>query len=104
MLFQTLLTLLFIYTSSFNQVLTYASFALISVTSMTVLGVFVLRITKPHLPRPYKVWGYPFTPAIFLLLNLWTLVYVFLDRPVESMIGIGIMCLGLIFYFLSKGK
>ncbi|GAB4478952.1 MAG: amino acid permease [Thermoflexibacter sp.] len=102
MLFQTFLTLLFIYTSSFNQVLTYASFALISVTSMTVLGVFVLRITKPHLPRPYKVWGYPFTPAIFLLLNLWTLVYVFLDRPVESMIGIGIMCLGLIFYFLSR--
>lgn len=104
MFFQTLLTLLFIYTSSFNQVLTYASFALISVTSMTVLGVFVLRISKPHLPRPYKVWGYPFTPAIFLLLNLWTLVYVFLDRPVESLIGIGIMCLGLIFYFLSKGK
>jgi APA family basic amino acid/polyamine antiporter len=102
MLFQTLLTLIFIYTSSFNQVLTYASFALISITSLTVLGVFVLRIRQPRRARPYKVWGYPFTPAVFLLLNLWTLVYVFLDRPVESMIGIGIMCLGLFFYFLSK--
>ncbi|MCU0389562.1 MAG: amino acid permease [Thermoflexibacter sp.] len=104
MLFQTCLTLLFIYTSSFNQVLTYASFALISVTSLTVLGVFILRIRKPHLPRPYKVWGYPITPMIFLLLNIWTLVFVFENSPKESSIGIGIMLLGLFFYFLSAKK
>lgn len=104
MLFQTSLTLLFIYTSSFNQVLTYASFALISITSLTVLGVFVLRYRKPDMPRPYKVWGYPFTPAIFLILNLWTLVYVFLERPLESSRGIGIMSLGLVFYFFTKEK
>jgi basic amino acid/polyamine antiporter, APA family len=85
-------------------VLTYASFALISITSLTVLGVFVLRYRKPDMPRPYKVWGYPFTPAIFLILNIWTLVYVFLDRPLESSIGIGIMSLGLVFYFLTKEK
>jgi basic amino acid/polyamine antiporter, APA family len=104
MLFQTCLTLLFIYTSSFNQVLTYASFALITITSLTVSGVFVLRYKKPNLPRPYKVWGYPFTPAIFLLLNLWTLGFVFNDRPKESLIGIGIMLLGLVFYYLTRGK
>jgi APA family basic amino acid/polyamine antiporter len=102
MLFQTGLTLLFIYTSSFNQVLTYASFALISITSLTVAGVFVLRYKKPDLHRPYKVWGYPFTPAIFLALNLWTLIYVFQKSTFESMIGIGIMLLGLVFYFLTR--
>ena len=104
MLFQTFLTLLFIYTSSFNQVLTYASFALITITSLTVSGVFVMRYKKPNLHRPYKVWGYPFTPTIFLLLNLWTLGYVFNDRPYESLIGIGIMLLGLVFYFLTRER
>jgi len=98
MLFQLMVTLLFIYTSSFEQVLIYAAFMLTLFTSLTVFGVFVLRIKMPALHRPYKTWGYPITPAIYVLLNLWIMVYVFLDRTTETLIGIGIAVAGLVVY------
>src|SRR5205814_1944358 len=60
-IFQTIITLLFIYTSSFEQVIVYASFTLMLLTTLTVAGVYVLRWRQPDLPRPYKTWGYPVT-------------------------------------------
>ena len=98
---QAVVTLAFIYTSSFEQVLIYASFMLVLFTTLTVMGVFVLRITRPNLPRPYKTWGYPFTPALYLALSSWTLVYVFIDKPKESLIGIAIGLSGLVVYFFN---
>ena len=100
-LFQMLVTLAFIYTSSFEQVLIYASFMLALFTSLAVLGVFVLRFKRPDLPRPYKTWGYPITPAIYLLLNTWIMVYVFIDKTTESLIGIGIALVGLVIYLIN---
>ena len=97
-LFQMLITLAFIYTSSFEQVLIYASFMLTFFTTVTVFGVIVLRIKRPDLHRPYKTWGYPFTPLIYLLLNVWVLIYVFIDKTNESLIGIGIALVGLVVY------
>jgi len=100
-LFQAVVALLFIYTSTFEQVLIYAGFILTLITSLTVAGVFVLRIREPELNRPYKTWGYPVTPAIFLLLNTWILVYVFIDKPTESLIGLGIVAVGGALYGIS---
>jgi APA family basic amino acid/polyamine antiporter len=99
--FQTLITLLFIYTSTFEQVMVYASFTLMLLTSLTVAGVYVLRWRQPDLPRPYKTWGYPITPAIFLLANLWIMMFVVRERPVESLIGLGIMGTGALMYLLD---
>ena len=100
-IFQAVVTLSFIYTSSFEQVLIYASFMLVLFTTLAVAGVFVLRITRPDLPRPYKTWGYPFTPALYLALSSWTLVYVFIDKPKESLIGLAIGFSGLVVYFIN---
>lgn len=100
-IFQAVVTLSFIYTSSFEQVLIYASFMLVLFTTLAVMGVFVLRITRPDLPRPYKTWGYPFTPALYLALSSWTLVYVFIDKPKESLIGLAIGFSGLVVYFIN---
>ncbi len=97
-LFQAAVALLFIYTSTFEQVLIYAGFTLTLITSLTVAGVFVLRIREPDLPRPYKTWGYPVTPAVFLALNVWILVYVFIDKPTESLVGLGIVAVGAALY------
>jgi len=106
--FQMVITLLFIYTSSFEQVLIYASFMLTLFTSLTVFGVFILRAKKPKLARPYKTWGYPVTPAIYVILSVWIMAYVFQDKTEESLIGIAIAFVGLIFYlidaFLKKVK
>ena len=98
MWFQMVITLLFIYTSSFEQVLIYASFMLTLFTSLTVFGVIVLRIKSPKLERPYKTWGYPLTPALYVMLTVWIMIYVFRDRTFESLIGIGIALAGLVFY------
>ena len=101
LLFQMVVTLLFIYTSSFEQVLIYASFMLALFTSLSVFGVFVLRWKQPNLPRPYKTWGYPITPLIYVLLSLWIMIYVFRDKTIETLIGLAIGALGLIFYYVN---
>ncbi|MCZ6520147.1 MAG: amino acid permease [Bacteroidetes bacterium] len=102
--FQLMIALIFIYTSSFDQVLIYASFLLILITTLTVAGIFVLRIRQPNLPRPYKAWGYPFTPLIFLVVSVWTLTFVIIDKTFESLIGIGILITGLVIYFITDRK
>lgn len=102
--FQTALTVLFILTASFEAVLTYSGFVLSSFTFLTVLGLFVLRIKQPHLPRPYKTWGYPFTPLVFLGLTLWTLVFIFRDKTTESLYGIATVLVGSLVYFWAHKK
>ena len=97
-IFQTLVTLAFIYTSTFDQVMLYASILLIANSTLAVAGVYVLRINEPNLPRPYRTWGYPVTPAVFLAVNIWTLMYVLRTRTFESFVGLVILGVGLALY------
>ncbi|GAA4382725.1 APC family permease [Hymenobacter koreensis] len=97
-LFQSLLTVLFIVTATFEQVLVYAGFVLNLFTFLTVLGLFVLRWRQPNLPRPYRTWGYPLTPLLFLALNGWTLVFLLRDKFQESMLGLLTVAIGLLVY------
>ena len=96
--FQTLVTLAFIYTSTFDQVMLYASILLIANSTLAVAGVYVLRRNEPNLPRPYLTWGYPVTPAVFLAVNIWTLMYVLRTRTFESFVGLVILGVGLTLY------
>jgi APA family basic amino acid/polyamine antiporter len=102
MLLQTSLTLLFIVTSTFEQVLLYAGFVLSLFTFLTVLGLFVLRLRRPDLPRPYRAWGYPVTPAIFLALSGWTLIFILRDKPLESLYGLATLAVGALVYFVGR--
>jgi APA family basic amino acid/polyamine antiporter len=99
---QSLIALILLYSSSFDMIITYISFTLSLFTTLTVLGVFILRYQKPDLERPYKTWGYPVTPAIFLILNCWFLWFVFKGKPVASLVGLGVVALGLVVYFIAK--
>ncbi|MCC2546206.1 amino acid permease [Hymenobacter sp. BT175] len=103
MVLQTALSLAFILTATFDQVLLYAGFVLSLFTFLTVLGLFILRWRQPELDRPYRAWGYPLTPLLFLLLNGWTLVFILRDKPVESLAGLGTVLVGLAVYYLSRG-
>ena len=87
-------------TATFNVVLTYVGFTLALFASLTVLGVFVLRLRHPDRPRPFKTWGYPVTPAIFLLLYGWMLCYLFIERPLPSVCGLLTVASGLLLYKL----
>ena len=86
-LLQGALALAFVLTDSFAGVLTYAGFTLTLSTLLAVMGVIVLRRREPELPRPYRVWGYPWTPLFFAGFSLWTLIIVIRDRPIEAVGG-----------------
>ncbi len=104
-LLQLFIVTVLILTSSFEAVLTYLGFTLTLSSFITVLGVFVYRFRYPDAPRPYQTWGYPFTPLIFLGISSWMLVFLLIDKPVESLTGMGTLFVGLIVYFVaSKNK
>jgi basic amino acid/polyamine antiporter, APA family len=86
-LLQGALALAFVLTDSFDGVLTYAGFTLTLFTFLAVLGVMVLRRREPELPRPYRVWAYPWTPLFFAGFSLWSLLVVIRDRPMEAVGG-----------------
>jgi len=100
--FQGLLSFLYIITSSFEQVVVFIGFTLNLFTFMTVLGVMIVRKKHPELPRPYKTFGYPFVPGFFLLVSLFLLGYGLVFRTKESLFGIGITLVGLIVYAIDK--
>jgi APA family basic amino acid/polyamine antiporter len=66
-----------------------------------VLGVIKLRFTHPDLPRPYRAWGYPVTPVIFLLVTAFMLYYLVIHRPLQSLAGFAMMLAGLALYAAS---
>ena len=98
---QFVISMLFILSSSFEQVLLYTGISLILSTTATVIGIFVLRNREPELDRPYKAWGYPWTPGIFILVNLWILFYTFKEQPFESFIGLGIFGASIGVYYIG---
>ena len=101
---QSLIAIIFILSSSFESILVFAGFTLALNSFVTVIAVFVLRSKQPKLPRPYKTFGYPFTPLIYLALTGWTLYFVIINRPIEVLFSLGIILSGLIFYYISNRK
>jgi len=98
---QTALVLVMILTSTFDEVLVYVQVTLVASSALTVVGLFRLRSTQPDLPRPYRTWGYPLTPALFLLISVVTMVHTLVERPWESLAGGATVLLGLPIYYLS---
>ena len=103
-LFQTAIAALMIATDSFQKVLTYVQFTISLCSALVVIGVFVLRVREPNLPRPVRAWGYPVTPAIFLIVTGWMLWFVFRANPKESLAGLGTILLGLVVFLLSLSQ
>ncbi|WP_461784054.1 APC family permease [Prosthecobacter sp.] len=90
-------------TASFNTVLTAVQFSIQLGSFATVVGLIVLRIKQPDLPRPYRCWGYPFTPLLFLGISLWMMAFLMLDTVTReaSLYGLGLILLGWIIYLIS---
>ena len=99
---QGILSVVYIVTSTFDQVIVFIGFTLNLFTFLTVLGVMIMRRTRPDLPRPYKTLGYPLVPGFFLLVHVYILVYGLLYRPKESLAGVGITLAGLLVYAFQK--
>jgi APA family basic amino acid/polyamine antiporter len=101
-LFQLIVVTILVLSGTFDTVLVYTQFSLLLCSFLTVLGLIVLRIREPGLARPYKVWLYPLTPFIFLIITLHMMVFVIRDKPKESLLGLLTAIAGLIIFFFSK--
>src|ERR1700684_1420102 len=97
-LFQLAGASLMLFTRSFEAVLDFIQFSLLFCSFFTVLGVIKLRITRPDLPRPYRAWGYPMTPVVFLLVTMFMMYYLLTERPLQAFLGMLIMISGLAIY------
>lgn len=99
---QCIISLFFIFTATFSQVITYIGFTLLLFTFLTVFGLFIIRIKKMNTSDSFKTPFYPVTPILFLAFNLWLLYYGLTNKPYESLIGIATVLFGLVFYFLNQ--
>lgn len=97
---QSVLTLVLLLTSTFEQVLVYTQFALLACSFLAVLGVIVYRFTQPDLPRPFRVPLYPLTPLLFLAISAFAMVYTATVKPVEALCGALTLVAGLGIYRL----
>ena len=83
---------------SYSQIIGWAAFVNQAFMALTVIGLFILRRTAPDLPRPYKVFGYPFTPLLYVAILLWYLTTLLTTRGPQVVVGIMIVAAGLPFY------
>jgi APA family basic amino acid/polyamine antiporter len=91
-------------TGTFEQLFTYVIFGQWIFFGLTVAAVIVLRKKRPDLSRPYKTWGYPVTPIIFVLAAFFVAVSSLIGQFKNAMFGLLIICLGIPAYLYWKGK
>lgn len=87
---------------TYSQLYTYVIFASVVFHAMTAAAVFILRRRRPDHPRPYRAWGYPVVPALFILACLLLIGNTLKESPVESLWGLGFVALGLPAYALFR--
>jgi len=102
-LIQALWSCVLALTGTFEQLFTYAMFIGVLFWVIAAAAVFTLRRKNPALPRPYKTWGYPVTPLIFIIALSGVLINTLIVRPVESFIGLAFTALGIpVFYVWTR--
>ena len=87
---------------SYGQLLDYVMFAVILFYVVTIVGIFVLRRTRPDAPRPYRAWGYPLVPGLYILLaSMFCIILLIAPDTAEfSRRGLGLVAVGLPVYWL----
>jgi APA family basic amino acid/polyamine antiporter len=90
---------LLVLSGSFDQLTDMLIFAAFFFYGATALGVFIMRRREPNTERPYKVWGYPVVPALFVLFCAALIVITCKTHPREAGLGVVLMLTGVPFYF-----
>ena len=89
-------------TGGYEALFTYVTFASVLFGTLGGVAIFVLRAKRPDVPRPYRAFGYPIIPALYVLGSFALVWNTLMERPTASMAGLGLVALGLPFYFLGK--
>ena len=88
-------SIVLVFSGSYQQLYTYVVFALVVFHAATGVAVFVLRRSRPDSPRPYKTWGYPWIPGVFVFFCLALMVNTLEEKPRESLAGLVLVAAGL---------
>jgi APA family basic amino acid/polyamine antiporter len=100
---QCLWACLLVFSGSFDQLTDMVVFAVFIFYGATAVGVFILRKKMPDAHRPYKVWGYPYIPAIFILFCIGLLVNTFITQPREAILGLLLILSGApLYWFFTR--
>ncbi len=102
-LLQAGIAIIMVISVSFDKILLYIGFTLSLCAMLAVVGMILLRTRQRALPNTYRTFGYPVTPLLFILGNLWIIYFSIKTKPVTSMFGLGTIGLGLLVY-LCFGK
>jgi APA family basic amino acid/polyamine antiporter len=90
---------------SYGQLLDYVVFAVLVFYVLTIMGLFILRYKQPHAERPYRAFGYPVLPAIYVVMAIFIDAVLLRYKPQYTWPGLIIVLLGIPVYFLwSHGK
>jgi basic amino acid/polyamine antiporter, APA family len=95
---------LLLLTRSFQEVVRYTQFSLLLCSLLVVLGVIVLRFTRPDIARPYRVWLYPIPPVVFSIITIWMMFYLLRSHPAESLAGLATALCGVLLYFCAQKR
>ncbi len=87
---------------TFEEIITLVVFVNFMMWIAASSTVFVLRKKQPELERPYKVWGYPYVPAFFIIFSSAIMINTFFESPQQSLMGIGLTLLGIPAYLYWK--
>jgi basic amino acid/polyamine antiporter, APA family len=104
LLWQGIWASILVLSGTFDQLTDMVIFAVFIFYGATTLGVFILRRKMPDAPRPYKVWGYPVVPAIFILFCIGLFFNTIMTRPREAIFGVVLILSGIPVYFFLKQK
>lgn len=104
LLFQGIWASMLTLTGTYSDLLTYTVFASLLFNALTVVGLFILRIRRPDLVRPYKTWGYPVIPALYILSVAFFIIYILIGDTRNAGLGLIIISTGFPVYFFWKRK
>jgi APA family basic amino acid/polyamine antiporter len=99
----TIWSSLLAFSGTFEQLFTYVVFTSVVFSLLGGLALFRLRRTRPAADRPYRVWGYPVVPALFVVGALLLTINTLSERPVQSLAGLALLALGLPAYRYWRG-
>ncbi|MGA3169018.1 MAG: amino acid permease [Terriglobia bacterium] len=95
-------TAVLVISGSYENLFSYSMVAAWIFYMLSVAAVFFLRRKLPDLPRPYRMWGYPYTLGVFMLVSVWFVANAFATEPRPSLMALGIIATGIPMYFIWR--
>ncbi|MFT3981679.1 MAG: amino acid permease [Ferruginibacter sp.] len=98
---QCMIAALLCLSGKYNDLLDMISFVVVLFYALTILGIFILRKKRPDIDRPYKAFGYPVLPAIYIIMAITFCIFVISFKPTYALIGLGIVLAGIPIYYIA---